>query len=51
MSEALNEFSKEVVVLHNNTTLKITYGKGRQQQRLVQLCNQQLSEWLLFRFN
>jgi hypothetical protein len=28
MCNALNEFSKEIVLLHNNTTLKLTYGKG-----------------------
>lgn len=28
MSNSLNEFSKEIVLLHNNTTLKLTYGKG-----------------------
>lgn len=28
MSEALNEFSKEIVLLHDNTALKLTYGKG-----------------------
>jgi hypothetical protein len=28
MSNSLNEFSKEIVLLHNNTKLKLTYGKG-----------------------
>lgn len=28
MSNALNEFSEEIVLIKNNTTLKLTYGKG-----------------------
>lgn len=28
MSNSLNEFSKEIIIIKNNTTLKLTYGKG-----------------------
>lgn len=28
MSDSLNEFSKEIIIIKNNTTLKLTYGKG-----------------------
>jgi len=28
MSDSLNEFSKEIIIINNNTRLKLTYGKG-----------------------